>query len=740
VAGAIAVFVASLAVRAATWSRVLGEAGILPPHGADEFYHLRRIWYSFRHFPETLSHDAYVNHPVGGEIIMAPGFDLVVSALARLLVPTPDQPSVEAVAAWVPAVLGASAAVVVAAIAARVFSPMAGAIGGLLLAFLPGHYHASQIGYVDHHVAVGLEGALLAAAALAVARRPPGSRWVGLAFVLGLGSAAFLLTWPGSLLHIAIFQGMAVIWMLQAREPGVAGSRAAHLALAQALAALALAPYALGRSWSEYGRFSPLVLSSFQPVYFGLTAVASGCFALLWAKAGIGQRRAQRWLAATGLGAFSLGLVLVALPGISSSLRNAAGWFVDEQENYLASISEIQPLFADAGPSGLDATVHLTRLVYLYPLALAWLYVRAARRRRADHYLIAIWGTLLFGLVLSQIRFLHSFTIPYAIVLGAALATLLSAIRHLVARRPRLGAAAAALAIAMLAYALLPSARFAGQRLAVAWQGAESLRPTRRYARALAYHEAAEWLREHSPTTDGYLEPGAQPQYGVLVAWDMGHLVRYVAERPMVQDNFGLYGGRDQFLAGLRYFSTESEAEALRILGKLAVRYVLVDRNSSSLEQRETTNSMTGRLYIPRGGRNVGEGQPPLTLPPLRRHRLIMETPLTSPSHPHVMIYEIVTGATIRGHAPPAEVVKLRLPIRSTKRGAAFSYRAQTVASSDGRYRFVVPYPTGSAPPMATGKRYVLSCSEGRISFTVSENAVAEGTTITLPANACKAR
>ena len=222
--GAIAIFVLGLAMRAATWPLVIGKSGIKPPDGADEFYHLRRIWYTFRRFPESLSFDSYVNYPAGGEIITAPGFDLAVAGLAKLLVDTNDQAAVEVVAAWVPPVLGALAAVAAAAIAARVFSPMAGIFAGVLLACLPGHYHTSRVGYVDHHVAVSLEVALLFGAALVVARRPAEQKWVALSAALGLGSAAALLTWPGNLLHIALLQGLAAIWMIQARSDDIATS------------------------------------------------------------------------------------------------------------------------------------------------------------------------------------------------------------------------------------------------------------------------------------------------------------------------------------------------------------------------------------------------------------------------------------------------------------------------------------------------------------------------------------
>jgi len=738
-ASAIGIFVLGLAVRAATWPRIFAESGIMPPQGADEFYHLRRIWYTFLHFPETLSHDPYVNYPVGGEIIMAPGFDLAVAGLARALVHTNDQAAVEVVAAWVPAVLGALTAVCAAAIAARVFSPMAGLIAGVLLAVLPGHYFASQIGNIDHHVAVSLEVALLFAAALAVARRPAERNWGFLAFAIGIGSAAFLLTWPGSLLHVALLQGLAIIWMIQARSAEVASSRAWHLMLAQGVAALALVPHCLGRSWSEFGSHSPLVLSSFQPLWFATAAISCGLVAVVFVRTGMGMHAGRRWLVAVGVALFVVSIALIAVPGLSNSLVAAAGWFVEEEENFLAGISEIRPLFGGAAGQGEPyAQAYATRLIYVYPLALVWMIFSAARNRRSDLWIVAVWAAVHYGLVLAQIRFLTSFAVSYTIVWGGALAALIEIVRRQPAvQRWPVRAVVALLAMSLLMFVVRPSASLMGPELSIAWKGPEGARPSRRLARARAFHSAAAWLHENSPATDGYLDPTQQPQYGVLAMWDMGHLIRYVAERPLVQDNFGIYGGREQFLASQQFFGTGDEKEALRIVEQLGARYVLIDNEGAGLGERGVPDSMADRLYVPRGGRGAKDGRATLALSPLRHHRLIMETSPAQPGFPHVMIYEIVKGAQIQGRAVPGAVVNLRLPIRSTMRSAAFTYSKQAVARADGRYRFVVPYSTGGDAPIRTGQKYLLRCGAESAEVEVSEPSVVGGATVSSPALRC---
>jgi asparagine N-glycosylation enzyme membrane subunit Stt3 len=417
----------------------------------------------------------------------------------------------------------------------------------------------------------------------------------------------------------------------------------------------------------------------------------------------------------------------------------AAGWFVEEEENFLANISEIRPLFgADADLGALDAQTYATRLIYVYPLALGWLIFRAARSRRSDLWLVTVWAAVHYGLVLDQVRFLTSFMVSYTIVWGGALAALIEAVRgQTAARRWPVRTVIALLAVGLLTFIAQPSASLMGPELRIAWKGPEGAQPTRRLVRARAFRDAAAWLHENSPTTDGYLDPTQQPQYGVLASWDMGHLIRYVAERPLVQDNFGVYGGREQFMAGWQYFGAADEEEAFPIVERLGVRYVLIDHKGASLGDRGAPDSMADRLYVAHGGRNAENGTAKLTLAPLQHHRLIMETSLARPSFPHVMIYEIVEGARIQGRAAPGAVVHLRLPIRSAVRSAAFTYSARAVTDADGYYRFAVPYSTGGAAPIRTGKNFQLSCGEETAELEVAEITVVSGARIAGPPLRC---
>jgi len=159
-------FGAALAVRSLRFGLVVTPNGVRFPSGADELYHMRRIWFTAANFPASLDFDRYMNHPQGAAPIWTPFFDWTIAAVCRLLAGGGDQAAVERVAIWAPPLLGALAVLAGAWLARRTFSPAAGWVTGAWLALLPAHASYGSLGEIDHHVAVGLLVLGLVAAAM----------------------------------------------------------------------------------------------------------------------------------------------------------------------------------------------------------------------------------------------------------------------------------------------------------------------------------------------------------------------------------------------------------------------------------------------------------------------------------------------------------------------------------------------------------------------------------------------
>ena len=345
---------AALAVRALRFGLVFTAGGVRFPHGADELYHLRRIWFSVVNFPASLYFDPYLNHPLGAPAVWPPLFDWSIAAVARALVGPADQGAVEVVAAWVPPVLGAVTVLVAAWLARRAFSPAAGWVTGALLAVQPAHVFYSQLGEVDHHVAVGLFVLLLIGAAMRLAgpvARPGRPR---AAIATGVAAAAAILLWPGSLLHVGVVQAFLWLQLLATREQAIARLRARALAALHAAADGRAAAVLRGPELGAVRR--------------GLTARALELPAALVRR---GTRRARaRGVAVVAAGPRRRSLAAHRLRARARGARprrclaracrasrrrssNAASWF--EADPFLGVISEMQPLLFAKGRFDADA-------------------------------------------------------------------------------------------------------------------------------------------------------------------------------------------------------------------------------------------------------------------------------------------------------------------------------------------------------------------------------------------------
>ena len=216
-------------------------------------------------------------------------------------------------------------------------------------------------------------------------------------------------------------------------------------------------------------------------------------------------------------------------------------------------------------------------------------------------------------------------------------------------------------------------------------------------------------------------------------------LLRYVARRPVVQDNFGDDVGTRNFARAEAYFSASSEPEALRIAEALRVRYVLVRSGGSGHGRGYAPNSMFKRLHRLRGaaGEAAGsDGGVSFAVPSLVHHRLIFEArardPRAGATRPDYKIFEIVPGARVSGLAAPGKRVTVRLPIGVGSQ--RFVYETGVRADSEGRYALILPYPNRSPTADVTpAPQYQLNSGKATAGLVVSESAVRSGARLNGP-------
>ena len=744
-----AAFLLALLVRVLPYPTVFTPSGVFPV-GPDAYYHLRRIAYTVASFPRFLDFDPYVSFPDGGRPIWTPLFDFLLAALARLGLGPQTGAPLERLLMWVPPLLGAAGVLAVHALARRAWGERVAAVAALLLALLPAHFVYSRLGALDHHVAVALAVTLVLAAGLSLLRRAGGGPRGLVAGALGLGvSQAFaMLLWPGCLLAVVTLDATLVACIVACARRDEAVTLARSCALAHACALVVVAPLAWGSEWERWGSVSPLVLSRFQPLFFAVGAACFGLLAELFQRVHFPASPARRALAALALGGVVLGLALATTPGLAPGAGDAWDWLA-KREGFQPIVEESEPLFAGAHGFETDTAEWLfSRLIYASPLLLVLLVARARGREQARaRGVLAAWTVVWLATALVQYRFVNELSVAFALLVAVCAVDALRAARRVLAGRGRLKAMGAGLAsLAAAIWLLAPIGSFfapyvANVRRALlgeplhlsGWQ------PTQR-----ALTQLSRWLAEHTPATSGYWDASLRPEYGVLAAWDDGHVLRYVAQRPVVQDNFGDDVGEQGFALAEAYFAETSEPAALRIAERLRARYVVVRAAGSSHSAGYAARSLLkrlNRLHGTEGNLRAGDAAPAEHVGALTQHRLIFDARAArGPSgggRPSYKIFEIVPGARIAGRARPLAEVRAELRIAFGRRGG-MRYSSTTRAGADGRYEIVVPYandlPGDEMEDEVRPRRAYRLRSDGReVAVSVSDTHVRSGARVEAP-------
>jgi oligosaccharyl transferase (archaeosortase A-associated) len=682
----VAVLILGFLLRIFAGRYSLTEKGILLP-GYDEYYHMRRILFTVIHFPNTLWFDSYLNYPQGLEITWPPLFDQISAALCVAL-GQHSKSGVELAASFVPLIIGLIAIVVVYYIVRELFDHKVALLAALMTALAPYYLLYTMFAALDHHcLEVLFLLIILLFMIMCISRKEKKYLYT---FACGVAMAALAYTWQGADIYLAIFLLYAAVQItLDLKEGKSPKETATMLLAAYAIAFVLVLPFG-NTDWLS---------ASFHGIGAMIIALC-----IMFALAYITAKRKISWKA------FPLSILIIsALFAILSEIDGGflgLGTLIQSGVEYIwggemiGKIGEAEPLIYDAETFSQVAfsMLGLNLLYTLGGMVASLIYIRrSAGPKRQGQILLLIWIAATLILTLGQSRFLYVSTIAMGILISIMLFYLLELVnkRHQEAEPAPSARYSRLLAGFLFLLLVLPTA----------WD-ASSFADSSPPAVTSDWQESLAWLKENSNTTSFFEAPQKAAEYSVMNWWDYGNWVLYLAERPVVANNFQA-GVAD----AAKFYLSENEEEATAVLDARGSKYIIADNKliygklaslttwanedlSSyireedygsqflAVPQEKLYNTTLGKLYLFDG---AGTG----------RFRLIYESKTfvgSSPPKSEVKIFEYVPGALIKVRAGPDQKVGALLNMTTNQR-REFIYINEGKANGDS-FEIRVPYST----------------------------------------------
>ena len=582
--------------------------------GMDAWYHMRLVDSFVANFPYTTAYDPYTWFPHGIEPPFHPLTGWLVGGTAMLFGGSAPSPhAVDVAGAVFPAVLGSLTVIPAYFIGRRLFGPLAGAVGAIVLAIAPGEFLSrTLLGFTDHHVSeaffsamalmclvIAIEKASAAVVRLSSLRREltrsarPAVVWTALA---GVSLGMYLLAWRGGLMVLLILFIYTVVrgFVDYFRDrPGD------DVILVVSGAVL------IGAIMS-----SPLASTHWTPELFVLALVASGLAPIvmkllsLWARSrGFSPKAFVALL--LGCGGVVVVVGAVGFPAAFKGAINAIDFMIPTGSGL--AITEMQPLLFPHGE--FSTIVAWTNFTTALPASLIGLVVlwRSRKSPRRDNVLLfAIWSITMLSAVLSQRRFGYYYMLNASVLTGFLVAFVFQSEwcrRQLRLAQTRVSVTqaknkatrrtirsqqaerrGALLRLTIVALAIVGAIAVPCVEMAHNFAVERSLMTP-------GWWETLNWMRENTPEPleeDAYYalyeHPGhdvdfdyPDSAYSIMAWWDYGHWLTKVSQRIPVSNPF-----QQGASTAARYLLSRTGEEGAERLEALDARYVVLDARTSA--------------------------------------------------------------------------------------------------------------------------------------------------------------
>jgi oligosaccharyl transferase (archaeosortase A-associated) len=590
----------------------------------DAYYHIRNIENLVHNFPHFNTFDPYMLYPGGAGGLARPFFDWLAAAIVLLVSHgPPTQHTIEAVGAYMPAIMGTLTLIPVYFIGKELFNRWVGVISAALIVILPGEFlNRSRLGFTDHHMAEVLFSTVCILFLIMAIKRAR-ERDISFGHLLskdwstitkplvytllaGIFLGIYLLSWSGGLLFIFI---IFVYLVIQFTVDHLRNKSSDYLCIVGTplflIAFLMLLPI-LGNSGRDTIYRVSLPIAIVVPIALGIISRLM---------AGRALKPVYYPVTLLGLAGIGLAAFHAINPSLFQSMLDQFGIFTPGGARL--TILEVHPLTSWIAWYNFN-----TSFLFSF-IAFAMLIYFAVKERSADKTLFLVWSMIMLIAVLSQRRFGYYYAINVALLTGyfswkmldiAGLSKLLAKSKEVVGAvkkfkkkvkktrekakagtfmQPR-GAWVSVIVVGIVIFffVFFPNIGLWREeptkvvKIGDQWLGIG-------YTRSLAeaspimdegWHSSLLWLKDNSP------EPFDDPEfyyelypprdefeypktaYGVMSWWDYGYFIMQISHR-IPNSNPG-QANADK--AG-KFFTAQNERSANKYADRLDSKYVVID-------------------------------------------------------------------------------------------------------------------------------------------------------------------
>jgi dolichyl-phosphooligosaccharide-protein glycotransferase len=638
------IFGAALLLRIIPMQNAVFGAGWVNMQGVDGIYHLRLVENLLAHFPFRINFDPYTFFPNGQDVYFAPLYDYLAAFCAWVVgLGSPDQHTIETVAAYFPAVLGALVTIPVYFIGKTLFNRKAGLLAALLVGILPGTIlFRSRLGFFDHHVAEILFSTLIILfllLALNQIKKHPVSfdnvlhkEWKILAMPLlfaalcGIALGTYLLVWIGGLLFVFILFCWAILMFVVSHLRKESTDYIPILGAPIFLIALLIVV--------------PLLNQIDYSDLYVLSLVA--CLLMLFVLGGISTFLNSKNTRVIYFPLIILGLAVVGLAGlyfISPSLLNTVmqKFQIFNPTGVALTVAEEQPIFLSQGSFTLSRIwSEFNTAVIIAPIAFIMLIIGLFKNISNQKILLILWSTMVFLASAGQVRFASYLAVAFAVLCAYFYSEIIDWIYKLfrwlfsnpskrplktqVHNKPKIKEQARkktsvtdnpsqanspwlpwykllAVSVSMVLVFFLGIYPNLGPALITAGTNAGIMSDWR---------SSLLWMKDNTPLpfqndefyyklydkpSDGkYIYPATA--YGVLAWWDYGHMITEIAHR--IPNSNPTQAGAD---SAARYFLAQTESSANQMLDTLGSKYVVIDFDVA-IPYGVSNNTIVGKKFL----------------------------------------------------------------------------------------------------------------------------------------------